>query len=141
MNKDVEKLINDIVWWIPIKKLRNNIRDLFNILFTQNKSNIEDINRLKYNLKKITTQAYLNVIEIHLAEHCNFSCYSCTHFSPLASEEYYDINIFEKDIKRLFDLSSGLVNRFHLMGGEPLLNKNCKDYFYITRKYFKNSKI
>ncbi|WP_232473642.1 hypothetical protein [Brachyspira murdochii] len=27
------------------------------------------------------------------------------------------------------------------MGGEPLLNKNCKDYFYIVRKYFKNSSI
>ena len=22
-----EKIINDIVWWIPIKKLRNNIRN------------------------------------------------------------------------------------------------------------------
>ena len=27
------------------------------------------------------------------------------------------------------------------MGGEPLLNNNCKKYFYITRKYFKNSEI
>lgn len=30
MDKNIEKIINDIVWWIPFKKLRNNIR---NILF------------------------------------------------------------------------------------------------------------
>lgn len=27
------------------------------------------------------------------------------------------------------------------MGGEPLLNKNCKDYMYILRQYFQQSRI
>ncbi|WIH84151.1 FkbM family methyltransferase [Brachyspira pilosicoli] len=28
MDKNIEKIINEIVWWIPFKKLRNNIRSL-----------------------------------------------------------------------------------------------------------------
>ena len=129
--------IDKIVWWIPFKKLRNSIR---NILEAEEKINNNNDMLLQY-MKKVTPQAYLNNIEIHLAEHCNFACYSCTHFSQLAEEEYYDINIFEKDIKRLYELSNGLVKNFYLLGGEPLLNKNCKEYFYIIRKYFKESRV
>ncbi|CCG56886.1 ABC transporter [Brachyspira pilosicoli WesB] len=153
MDKNIEKIINDIVWWIPFKKLRNNIRnilfDIYNkIDFLNNfiSNNIDSKINNNYNIlynsiRNSTPQAYIDVVEISLAYHCNLNCYSCMHFSQLASEKYYDIEVFEKDIKRLSELTNGLINTFHLMGGEPLLNKNCKDYFYILRKYFKNSSI
>ena len=162
---DIEK-INKIVWWIPFKNLRNDIRNILleinelknhlnrNISYTEKNINdlSSEINNLKnsikkdlYNdqrkienyLRKITPRPYLDFIEFHLAEHCNLGCYSCVQFSQIAEEEYYDIEEFERDVKRLFELTNGLIGRIHLMGGEPLLNKNCKDYFFIVRKYFK----
>ncbi|WP_300759362.1 radical SAM protein [uncultured Brachyspira sp.] len=173
-----QKLINDIVWWIPFKKLRNAVREYLlkiinidskleeinnrmNIIENSSYSNyidskLEEINNrinvidnnlhnnyidLYRKIRRVTPQPCINFVEIHLAEHCNLNCYSCNHFSQLAAEEYYDIDIFENDIRRLYELTNGLINRFQLMGGEPLLNKNCKDYFYIVRKYFKNSLI
>ena len=121
---DDEK-INKIVWWIPFKKLRDAVRNILSEL-------INNENKLR----KITPQPYLDFIEFHLAEHCNLGCYSCVQFSQVAEEEYYDIDEFERDVKRLFELTNGLIGRIHFLGGEPLLNKNCKDYFY--NKVFNN---
>lgn len=80
-------------------------------------------------------------VSFHLAEHCNLNCFSCDNFSQLAKEGYYDIKSFELDVKSLFKITNGYIEQFYLVGGEPLLNKNCKDYFYILRQYFKNSSI
>ncbi|MEI0670056.1 radical SAM protein [Brachyspira pulli] len=144
----IEKDIDNIVWWIPFKKLRNSIRNYLleikniNIKLENVENNINNKYLVLYNkIKKTTPKTNIDFIEIHLAEHCNLNCYSCSHFSQLAKEKYYDIDIFKNDIERLYELTNGIINRFHLMGGEPLLNKNCKDYFYIVRKYFKNSSI
>ena len=49
--------------------------------------------------------------------------------------------MFERDIKRLSELSNGEVNIIHLMGGEPLLNPNIKRFFEISRKYFDKTEI
>ena len=38
-------------------------------------------------------------IDIHITDHCNLNCVSCTHFSPLAEEFYLDIDIFDRDLK------------------------------------------
>ena len=76
-----------------------------------------------------------------MVEHCNLNCQGCTHFSQLADKEFLDIKDFEKDIKRLYELSNGEIDRFNLMGGEPLLHPNCEAFFEVTRKYFKNSII
>lgn len=134
--------INKILWWIPSKKIRNSIREIINDYEEEiNKLNIEVFNNINHAIKRTTPQAYLKSIDIHLADHCNLNCFSCFHFSQIAEESYYDINIFEKDIERLSKITNGLVETFNLMGGEPLLNKNCKNYFYTIRKYFNKSKI
>ena len=92
-------------------------------------------------LRKVTPRDYLHGVSFHLAEHCNLNCFSCDNFSQLAKEGYYDIKSFELDVKSLFKITNGYIEQFYLVGGEPLLNKNCKDYFYILRQYFKNSSI
>ncbi|WP_020003378.1 radical SAM protein [Brachyspira innocens] len=149
------KTIDNIVWWIPFKKLRNSVREylleinnLNNKLYQINdKINITERSMcdnyidLYAKIRKLTPQGYIDFIDIDIVRHCNLNCYSCNHFSQLAKQEYYNIEIFENDIKRLYELSNGLIKKFHILGGEPLLNKNCKDYFYLVRKYFKNSSI
>jgi MoaA/NifB/PqqE/SkfB family radical SAM enzyme len=61
-------------------------------------------------------------LEIHLAEHCNFGCASCNHFSPLAQKSFPDISEFERDVRRMGELFGGRARYISLLGGEPLLN-------------------
>ena len=120
-----------------IQNLTQQNTDLKNTNETIKRSN----DQTARHLRKLTPQPFLKLIEIHLAESCNLNCFSCSHFSQLAPNEMPNIQSYENEIKRLSEITNGLVGRFHLMGGEPLLNPNCKDFFAITRKYFPNSAI
>ncbi|EAJ8780596.1 4Fe-4S cluster-binding domain-containing protein [Campylobacter upsaliensis] len=96
---------------------------------------------LDFHLRKITPMAFLELLEIHLAESCNLNCFGCNHFSQIAEESYTDIEEFEKDMRQLTKVTKGEVGVFRLMGGEPLLNPQCSNFFEVTRKYFPKSEI
>lgn len=91
--------------------------------------------------RRITPKPYLDSIGFELASHCNLHCYSCDHFSQLSKSGYYDLEQFERDCKRLYELSSGVITSFTLFGGEPLLNKQCASYFAILHQIFPKSTI
>lgn len=91
--------------------------------------------------RRITPKPYLDSIGFELASHCNLHCYSCDHFSQLGKAGYYDLGQFERDCKRLYAISQGLVKSFTLFGGEPLLNKQCASYFDILHSIFPASQI
>ncbi len=78
---------------------------------------------------------------VHLCEHCNLNCAGCNNFSPLAKETFTDIKIYERDMKRLAELSGGDAYRIQLTGGEPFLNKRAIEYAIIARKNFPSSRI
>lgn len=78
---------------------------------------------------------------VHLCEHCNLNCVGCNNFSPLSEESFADIEVFEKDLCRLSELSNGYAYRIQLAGGEPLLNPRAIDFAIIARKYFPHAKI
>lgn len=61
-------------------------------------------------------------LEIHAAEHCNLCCAGCTHFSPLAKEEFCDIELTASAISKLMKIAGECCRAVHIMGGEPLLN-------------------
>lgn len=115
-----------------ILELTKQNTDLKNTNDILQKSNEQAISYLQ----KLTPQPFLQLIEIHLAESCNLNCFSCSHFSQLAPNEMPDIQSYEKEIKRLSEITNGLVGRFHLMGGEPLLNPNCKDFLPLHANIF-----
>ena len=133
-DKEILKTIDKIVWWIPNRKLRDFIRETYY-------KNNRILGNINFQLDKITPKANIDGIEIHLAEHCNLNCQCCSHFSNLAEPEFANIEVFERDIKRLYELSNGEVNIIKLMGGEPLLNPNCERFFELTRKYFDKTEI
>lgn len=83
----------------------------------------------------------LEKIDIHLVEHCNLKCRSCTHFSSLAEESFLNIDEFEKDLKRCSYLSKGEIGQIYLLGGEPLLHPDITEFFPIARNLFRNSQI
>lgn len=85
---------------------------------------------------------YLVHLETHVCDHCNLNCKACNNFSPFVKEpSYADIDQFERDLKRLAELFSG-IGRFFLLGGEPLLApKLCCDMIRCFRKYFPTNEL
>ncbi len=92
-------------------------------------------------LLKFVPKTHLKLLEFHIVEHCNLNCKSCVHFSPLADEEFLDIDTFTKDIQRMAELSGGDVDTINIFGGEPLLHPQLIDFLKISREYFKSTKI
>jgi len=80
-------------------------------------------------------------LDIHLADHCNLNCGSCEHMSPLAEEKFLSLEVFERDMKRLYELTDGYIEEISLLGGEPLLHPQIIDCVNMARKYFKKSRI
>jgi lipopolysaccharide biosynthesis glycosyltransferase len=79
--------------------------------------------------------------EFALAAHCNLNCAGCSHFSPLAQEEFPDLEESRKSFRRLSDLFGGECEYIHLLGGEPLLNPQCEDYLRLARQCFPRGEI
>ena len=79
-------------------------------------------------------------VEVHVTEHCNLNCKGCNHFSSIAGEEYLDPGQFEKDFRRLAELSKTYFT-IKILGGEPLLHPRITEFFDIARKYFPTTPI
>jgi MoaA/NifB/PqqE/SkfB family radical SAM enzyme len=72
---------------------------------------------------------------VDVTAHCNLDCKGCSHFSPVAEDEYLDIAVFERDCKNLSRLTKK-VWQIALVGGEPLLHPRLPEFFDVARKYF-----
>ncbi|GAB7140734.1 radical SAM protein [Deferribacterales bacterium RsTz2092] len=97
--------------------------------------------QLEMFVEKTTPMGYMRALELHLADHCNFSCSGCSHYSPLAEESFADIAEFERDLTRLAELNGGYIGEMRLMGGEPLLHPNITPFFEVSRRLFPDSDI
>ncbi len=97
-----------------------------------------EIKSNKYDFENFRNLYYL---EYHIADECNLNCAACSHFSPLVKETYYpDINDICSDLKRLREIVDH-IEWIRILGGEPFLNKNWKEYLRITRDIWPYSKI
>lgn len=95
------------------------------------------INRLHFKIYGCKMPWSLLKFEVHLTDKCNLNCKGCMHFSCLCEEtNLLDIHIYENDCKRISELTKGKIDNILLLGGEPLLHPNVKDFLIITRKYF-----
>ena len=74
--------------------------------------------------------------EVLLTDHCNLNCAGCSVFSPISAEKYLDPLCYEKDCKRISELTNGKMVTIRLLGGEPLLHPDINSIFTITRTYF-----
>lgn len=79
--------------------------------------------------------------DVIAAEHCNLNCKGCGSMSPLAEEKFLDLNVYENDLRRLSELSGGVMHHINILGGEPLLHTEIKKIIKITRKYFNYGNI
>ena len=74
--------------------------------------------------------------EVSLVEHCNLNCQCCNHFSPLSPEKFLDLEIYERDLKRLSELYRDNRGTLMLLGGEPLLYPRIAEAIRAARRYF-----
>ena len=121
--------INRTAGKIAKKYLPNNIQNFFRYWYWKN---------IKKNQSK--PRKYLQ-FEVHLADHCNLNCASCSHFSPISHEHYLNCETFEQDCKRLYELTHGKIERMHLVGGEPLLHPELIKILTIAGKYFNDGVV
>lgn len=130
-NTDRHKVITVLGFKIKFKKEKSIV------VKTSCKSNNFTKGSLLDILARITPKPYLTNFTVDICDHCNLNCRGCSHFSPLAEPNFYDLNEYEKDMSRLSELTGGgNVDRIGIMGGEPLLNPDVLKYLAIARKYF-----
>lgn len=121
-------------------KIKDKVKFQINELQKDFNTKLKRLDEL--NIKRIKKTIPFNsieTIEIHIVEHCNLQCKGCVHFSPLANEEFLDIKTFEKDLRRLHEITNGNIKIFNILGGEPLLHPNCIDFLLLTREIFPDS--
>lgn len=78
----------------------------------------------------------LPYIEYHVADHCNLNCRGCVHFSPMADgEKFADYEQVKNDLYQLKKIVP-YIEQIHILGGEPLLNKELWRYLKLTRSVY-----
>lgn len=76
-------------------------------------------------------------MEIQIVDHCNLNCDHCNHFANIAEPWYMSREEFEYSIRRIREefYPYGL-DRLMILGGEPLLHPEIKDFCRIARETF-----
>lgn len=119
-----------------------DMADLVSSLWESNRYMYSEIQRLKNCMRRqLIPTIYDFHFEIHIVEHCNLNCRGCTHFSPLAKQEYISLVEFERDMARLAFLTLNKARFINLLGGEPLLHPEIEQFAVIARQYFPESII
>jgi MoaA/NifB/PqqE/SkfB family radical SAM enzyme len=80
-------------------------------------------------------------IGVYATQHCNLNCKCCTAYSPIAQEEFLDIDSYIKDMAKLAELTGNKMESFYITGGEPLLHPRIMEIFGIAREFFPETEI
>lgn len=133
LSEEDVKYINECVW---------DKERIIKSLWETNQFLYSEMHMVKNMLRRqLQSTVYDFHFEFHIVEHCNLKCAGCTHFSPLAKEEFLNPIEFEKDINRLSELTGGNTRFINLLGGEPLLHPQICEFIKIARKAFPHTLI
>ena len=82
-------------------------------------------------------------MEIQIVDHCNLRCDNCNHFANLAQKPWFmskeEFEYSVKSIKEKF-ASNGL-KRFMILGGEPFLHPQIKEFADFASNTFKDTGV
>lgn len=89
-----------------------------------------------YEIVKSSLYTRLKYIEFHVADHCNLNCKGCVHFSPLVKEpQFMDYEVMKADLIQLHKKVE-LIDKIHILGGEPLLNKELYRFVRLVKEIY-----
>jgi organic radical activating enzyme len=74
--------------------------------------------------------------EINLADQCNLNCQMCDHFSNISPVVFVDVDVFDRDFRRMSELCGSGIAGIELLGGEPLLHPRIAELMEMARNYF-----
>ena len=81
-------------------------------------------------------------IEFNLTDYCNLNCKGCSHYSPVAPEEYESLESLERSMKCIASAKNlDLIESVYLIGGETLLYPSITAAMLLARRYFPKAKI
>lgn len=91
--------------------------------------------------KRTTDAVRDNILffDVYINQNCNLNCNSCIRCAPLFKYKEYPLDIFERDLKRLSEMSLRMCCSIN--GGEPLLNKHLLNYLKTSVKYCEQTHI
>lgn len=76
-------------------------------------------------------------IEFNLTDYCNLNCKGCSHYSPVASEVYEDLETLDYSMKTVAGAANvDLLESVYLIGGETLLYPRLIEAMHLARKHF-----
>ncbi len=75
-------------------------------------------------------------INIFVTNTCNLFCRSCSTFSPICHDSFYDVNQFKKDIGRVCIMDFETISILKFTGGEAFLHPDIFTFFSIAREYY-----
>jgi MoaA/NifB/PqqE/SkfB family radical SAM enzyme len=96
---------------------------------------------LKINARKNHALMTSMKMGVYATQHCNLNCKCCTAYSPIAKEEFLDIDSYKNDMAKLAELTSNKMENFYITGGEPLLHPRIMEIFRIARELFPETDI
>jgi len=80
----------------------------------------------------IKDRVHTEAVEVNAARHCNISCRSCSHGSPLMQPSFADPGTVERDLLALTPWMH--VDHVRVLGGEPLLHPRLVDLLRAIRR-------
>lgn len=122
-----------IVITVKIPQLIKDIKDELkkngfnNIYYFNGRKTYTDFLKDSCTFIKEWGDAVIPQVEMHISDYCNLNCKGCTHYSALFEKKLPDYNEQIKDIIKLKNKCSHII-RFYILGGEPFLNPNIKEY-------------
>ncbi len=84
------------------------------------------------NYKLTDGKVHTSALEINAVKHCNLSCRSCSHSSPISEKRCYDLMQLKEDLN---NLSKYFKCEFiRVVGGEPLLHPDLVGFLRVIRE-------
>ncbi|WP_285945390.1 radical SAM protein [Thomasclavelia cocleata] len=80
-------------------------------------------------------------LELHVTDHCNLNCKSCSHYAPVADEFYISLEKLEEYYNNIKNRGLIFFSTLRLMGGEPLLHPYITEIIELSRTYFSDINI
>jgi len=88
--------------------------------------------------KSLSPEYNVYMVDLHIANACNLSCDGCNHWSNYGFKEKFSYDTIKSWITPW--KHKLLPERFNILGGEPLLNKDAERIIYLCKDSFPSAK-
>lgn len=80
-------------------------------------------------------------LNIYVTNKCNLGCKSCSAFAPICKPDFYEVELFKKDINRIAEIGLDVIQELKFTGAEAMLHPDILEMLSYTRSIFPKIKI